>query len=226
MRLLFLHGAGGFIDDGPLAAALGDAVGLTPDMPRLPDDDMSFEAWATPIREHLSHLDADDLVIAHSFGASILLRVLAEGSAQFPRAHQRARVALLAMPDWSDAGWDVSDYAFHGPEPEMILSLHHCRDDEVVPFAHLWLHASRLPAARVWEYRSGGHQFTGLANRIAADAGSRSGVARARVFDGPPAFVGGQAIRGPSRRTIRPTSARTRCVTPCQDLSPGPTLAG
>lgn len=41
----------------------------------------------------------------------------------------------------------------------MQISLHHCRDDEVVPFEHLALNAARLPSATVVEHQRGGHQF-------------------------------------------------------------------
>lgn len=161
MGLLFLHGAGGYADDGPLADALGRALGTAVDRPRLPGDDMSYEAWAVPVREHLGMLGPDGLVVGHSLGGSILLRVLAEG------VRPGTRAALLAVPDWGPDGWDVADYAFSGPEPRASLTLHHCRDDEVVPFAHLAQLAARLPSARVVEHAVGGHQLDGLAGEVA-----------------------------------------------------------
>ena len=103
--LFYVHGAGGYVEDGELARALAAAPGLTLVMPRFSDDDMSFDAWAAPVREHLGRLGPDDAVVGHSFGASILLRVLAEGEWPVRRA------ALLAMPDWGPEGWDVPDYA-------------------------------------------------------------------------------------------------------------------
>lgn len=74
------------------------------------------------------------------------------------------------MPDWSPQGWGVAEYGYDGAEPRVPLSLHHCRDDEVVPFEHLALHAARLPWARVHAYDTGGHQFDGRIDEIAADA--------------------------------------------------------
>lgn len=162
-RLLFVHGAGGFTEDRVLADALGAALGYEVAMPEFSDEDMSFEGWAAPIRVLVASSSSEDVLVAHSFGASILLRVLAEHPCSVTRAH------LLAMPDWTTDGWDVPDYAFDGPEPPVALSLHHCRDDEVVPFAHVGLHSVRLPSARVREYRMGGHQFEGLAADILGD---------------------------------------------------------
>ncbi|MCZ4077686.1 alpha/beta hydrolase [Rhodococcus sp. H36-A4] len=162
-RLLYFHGAGGFIDDRPIAEGLADRLGCAVEMPHIPDEDMSFEAWATIVRRCMDAMKSGDLVVAHSFGASILLRVLAEKRRAIP-----SNAVLLAMPDWTPQGWDVEDYAFTGPEPEMALALHHCRDDDVVPFAHLKLHSIRLPSASVHEHRSGGHQFVGVLDTIAA----------------------------------------------------------
>ncbi|WP_425838125.1 alpha/beta fold hydrolase [Microbacterium sp. PA5] len=164
MALLFLHGAGGYAEDRVLADAIAAELGQPLTYPRFPEDDMSFDHQASLVRTALDAVSADDVVAAHSFGASILLRVLAERERETPR-----RVVLLAMPDWSPQGWDIADYAFTGPLPRKDVSLHHCRDDEVVEFAHLALHAARLPRAAVHAYDSGGHQFDGLAHAIARD---------------------------------------------------------
>lgn len=159
MRLLFLHGAGGFVDDRSMADGLGALLDADVDMPRLPDEDMSYAAWAAPVRERLTALGGDGAVVAHSFGASILLRLLVEEAP--------VSAVLLAMPDWGPDGWDVPEYLADGPEPTTALSLHHCRDDTVVPVAHLATHAARLPSARVYRHDAGGHQFDGILDQVA-----------------------------------------------------------
>ncbi len=161
-RLLFVHGAGGEDEDRPLAHAFGDRLDATLDYPVIPADDMSLPTWAAAIRDRLTGLSASDLVIAHSFGASVLLHVLAAESRVWPP------VVALAMPDWGPDGWDVADYAFDGPEPSATLTLHHCRDDAEVPFEHLALNATRLPSARVVTHDTGGHQFDGQVGRVIA----------------------------------------------------------
>ncbi|GAB19460.1 hypothetical protein GOEFS_086_00300 [Gordonia effusa NBRC 100432] len=160
--MLFIHGAGGYVDDRPLAQTLADATDGNLVMPRFPDDDMSFGSWAGAVRGSLEGY-RDRIVVAHSFGASILLRVLSQQDWPISAA------ILLAMPDWTPAGWDIPDYAFDGPEPTVPISLQHCRDDEVVPFAHVGMHAERLPSARVVEHETGGHQFEGVTTAIVAD---------------------------------------------------------
>jgi predicted alpha/beta hydrolase family esterase len=163
MRLLFVHGAGGYIDDRAIVEGLRSSLQAPVEMPQLSAEDMSVEAWAVPVRRHLAQLGAEDVVVGHSFGATILQWVLSEGG------WAPSRALLLAMPDWSPDGWDVADYVHHGPEPEQKVTLHHCRDDAEVPFDHLRLNAARLPSARVVEHVSGGHQFEGRAEALAED---------------------------------------------------------
>lgn len=164
-RLLFVHGAGGFTDDRPIADGLGDALGVPVDMPEFSGDDMSLQAWADPLRARLSAMAPDDLLVAHSFGASILLHVLAEAGYAGPR-----RAVLLAMPNWGSDGWALDDYDFAGPPPRGVtLSLHHCVDDEEVPVGHLDLNAAVLPGAHLHRHQTGGHQFVGLVETVAED---------------------------------------------------------
>lgn len=158
--LLFLHGAGGFREDAPLARGIAEAYGARLVMPMLSDEDMTFEAWAAPIRAALSGLGSADLVVGHSFGGSILVKVLAE------REWKVRRAVLLAMPNWGEGGWGVDEYAFDGPEPGQFLVLHHCLDDEVVPFDHLALNRADLPNAAFQVHEKGGHQFEGPATAL------------------------------------------------------------
>ncbi|MBM7276588.1 alpha/beta hydrolase [Gordonia rubripertincta] len=164
-RLLFIHGAGGFTDDRPIADGLGDALAVSVDMPEFSSDDMSLRAWADPLRARLSAMGADDLLVAHSFGASILLHVLAEPGYAGPK-----RAVLLAMPNWGPDGWAIEQYDFAGPPPrDVTMSLHHCIDDEEVPIGHLDLNAAMLPGAQLHRHGTGGHQFVGQVGVVAAD---------------------------------------------------------
>ena len=161
-RLLFVHGAGGYVEDRPLADALGVAVDADLVMPHLPDQDMSAAAWSAALRAEMGRLGRHDLMVGHSFGASILLGVLRE-----PEWPPGRRVAWLAMPDWGPDGWDIPDYVLGGPQPHHLISLHHCRDDHVVPYSHLALNTSRLPTAQPLPHATGGHQFEGRVDEVA-----------------------------------------------------------
>lgn len=170
MRLLFLHGAGGEEAGRALAAELAAAVGADPLVPSLPAEDFAREAWTAPITHALEGLDAEDLVIGHSFGASMLLHALAE------RPDVPWTVHLLGMPDWGPEGWDVPDYVLTPAAVEglsgIALHLHHTADDEVVPLAHLDLHAACFPSASVHRHPVGGHLFTGCAATVLGPDGA------------------------------------------------------
>lgn len=160
--LVFLHGAGGFDEDRPLADAISASAGARLVLPRLPDEDMSFDGWAEPIRRAIAPLGADDLLVGHSFGGSILVKVLAE------RVWPVERAVLLAIPNWGPEGWNVDHYAFAGTPPPQSLVLHHCSDDDVVPVEHLALNAAALPGAATRTHPTGGHQFAGLEASVLA----------------------------------------------------------
>ncbi|WP_460486731.1 alpha/beta hydrolase [Epidermidibacterium keratini] len=161
--VLLLHGAGGYDEDRQLAAKIGVAAGVPVRVPRLPEDDLSYTAWSEAIAGELARLEPGAVVLGHSFGASILLRVLAQTPSDVGGA------VLLAMPHWGAEGWDVADYAFEGPVPSVPLVMHHCRDDDIVPIEHLDLNAAQLPSAIVREHSFGGHQLAGLGAAIARD---------------------------------------------------------
>lgn len=161
MQLLFVHGAGGFTVDRRLAEDLAEAVRADLLYPEFPADDVTVEAWSEPLGDALRRLDAGDALAAHSFGATVLLHALATVGQWSGPAH------LLGTPDWGPRGWDVPEFAFHGPAPANALTLHHCTDDEVVPVEHLELVAAALPSAASFTYPTGGHQFEGRSADLA-----------------------------------------------------------
>lgn len=162
MKMVFVHGAGGFDEDRAIADPLAAAVDAKLSYLTLPTEDMSFAAWGDVIGPALGSLSGDDVVVAHSFGASALMPLVAAVGTP-------AKVVLMAMPDWGPDGWDVEEYAWAGNEPAVRLSIHHCRDDEIVSFDHLALHRINFPSATFHEHTSGGHQFVDLTNTLAAD---------------------------------------------------------
>lgn len=154
MAILFIHGADGFDEDAALVHILRRVLDAEVQMPRLRENDMSHASWSAQISEHLSP-DIDTLV-AHSFGGSTALRMLVEDGLPV------ARLIVLAAPDWGPDGWDVADYALQGDATSpggVLLELHHCADDEIVPAEHLNHLAQRLPDATIVRHPEGGHQF-------------------------------------------------------------------
>lgn len=187
MAVLFLHGAGGFIEDRPLLEALRAGLDVEVLAPNLDEGiETTHQAWSRRIVEHLR--PDVDVVVGHSFGGSTVLRLLAE------RDLGIRRLILLAAPDWGPHGWDVPEFALPddaaGRLPEGLeVELHHCLDDEVVPIDHMYQLAARLPAARVVYRRDGGHQFLAPAS----DAVVRRLLGPRAVDDDGPFFHGTRA---------------------------------
>lgn len=163
--LLLLHGAVGEDEDHELAEDLARSLGATAHVSSLPPEDFTVDAWTPPIAAALATLAADDVVVGHSFGASMLLHVLAR------REDVSWPVHLLGMPDWGPEGWDVAEHLLPDAVARARLArlpaaLHHAEDDEVVPVHHLDLHRRLLPAARVVRRPEGGHQLIGRRDAV------------------------------------------------------------
>jgi pimeloyl-ACP methyl ester carboxylesterase len=89
-QIFFIHGAGNQHHpdgSGKLVASLKRELGsdyevLAPDMPD--PDHPAYKAWRDQIGQELGRLDPDVLLIGHSFGGSVLLKYLAEGTGKCP----------------------------------------------------------------------------------------------------------------------------------------------
>lgn len=164
-RVLFIQGGGkgAHAEDTPLANSLEQALGPKyelrfPRMPREADPDVVL--WKEKISEELSRITGKVVLVAHSVGGSILLRYLAEETVGKPIAG----VFLLAAPSWDADRWDFDDLKLPSDVADKLAPLrrlyfYHCRDDDVVPFAHLALHGAQIPWAVTRAFDKGGHQF-------------------------------------------------------------------
>lgn len=167
MEILFIHGAGGWREDQPMADELRARLGVPVSAPPFPDDDMSASAWRGELDRHRGSLGPELVIVGHSFGASMALLDLADD----PSAPPPLGLALLAMPFWGAEGWQA-EYSLPAAAElpaDLPVWLHHCRDDDVVPFDHLERHVLRLPRALVRRHASGGHQFEGQLAAVAED---------------------------------------------------------
>lgn len=166
-HVLFIQGAGAgaYREDKELADRLQEALGSSfavryPAMPN--EEDAPYDEWKRQIDDELPKLRGPVALVGHSVGASILARYAAETEVRQPVVG----IFLIANPFWGGDGWRYEgwqelalpqDLAARLPEDAPIF-LYHCRDDEVVPFAHLGLHARLLPGAEVRPFDVGGHQ--------------------------------------------------------------------
>src|SRR5690349_1221133 len=103
-QILFIHGAGNQHHpegSAKLVAALKQQLGsdyhvLAPDMPD--PDNPAYQPWRDQIEQELDKLDAHVLLIGHSFGGSVLLKYLAEGTYRKPIAG----LFLVSVPYWGE----------------------------------------------------------------------------------------------------------------------------
>jgi predicted alpha/beta hydrolase family esterase len=103
-----------------------------------------------------------------------VLKYLAEEEVKIPIAG----LFLLAAPSWAEDQWNFEDLKLPRDIAQRLASipriyLYHSRDDAVVPFAHLALHAARLPQATVRAVEGRGHQFGNDLTDIARDIRSK-----------------------------------------------------
>lgn len=157
-----IHGAGkprrrqGRVYWEPL---LGDTLGrgyrvLAPRMPR--PEHPQYWTWARRIDE-LIRRTRRPVLVGHSFGASVLLKYLAETV----RRPTPAGLFLVAMPFW---GPDFPEFALP-PDFGVRLRdlspifLYHSRDDADVPIKHLQRYRRLLPHATVRVLDGRGHEF-------------------------------------------------------------------
>ena len=182
--VLVIHGAGeprlrgGRVYWEPL---LGDALGPGYEVraPRMPaPEDPHHTAWADRIARLVSEVAAP-IIVGHSFGASTLLKFLAQAS---PRPAFRG-LFLVATPFW---GSGFPEYALTPEELNRLRSvspvtLYHSRDDEDVEFSHLQRFQQALPQATFRALDGRGHEFDQasfpeLVADIRSLAGSASGA--------------------------------------------------
>jgi uncharacterized protein len=163
--VLFIQGAGSMHEpegSGRLAAYLAHDLGkdysvIAPEMPNA--DNPDYQSWRDRIDQDLGAIDDEVILVGHSFGGSVLLKYLAEGS--YPRPVRG--LFLVSVPNWGPDGWAYDEFA----APEDVASrlsvstifLYHSRDDPEVPFEHLAYYQEHLPTATARPIDGSEHSF-------------------------------------------------------------------
>lgn len=125
--------------------------------PRMPHPEHpQYKPWADRIVELLAD-SADPILVGHSFGASVLLKHLAE-AAKRPAV---AGVFLVATPFW---GANFAEFALPSDFGVRLRDLtplyfYQSRDDSEVPIEHLERFRRALPQAVVRVLDGRGHEF-------------------------------------------------------------------
>jgi uncharacterized protein len=174
-QVLFIQGAGegAYEEDAKLVDSLQNALGteynvLYPKMPE--EEDSGYEAWKAQISKELAGLNDGIILVGHSVGSSMLLKYLSEENVE----DSIAGIFLVAAPYWGTGGWQVDEFRLdEGRASKLLKALpiffYHSRDDDIVPFTHLALHAEKFPQAIVREFDRRGHQFNNDLSEVAAD---------------------------------------------------------
>jgi len=173
--VLFIQGGGegAHNEDALLAASLQEALGAEYDVryPQMPgESEPDMQTWKPQIARELAAVDGKIILVGHSVGGSTLLKYLSEEEVEKPIAG----LFLLAAPSWDEGNWNFDDFRLPDDLAAKLsrvprIFLYHNRDDEIVPFSHLALHAARLPRAVVRESDKGGHQFGNDLANVASD---------------------------------------------------------
>jgi predicted alpha/beta hydrolase family esterase len=136
----------------------------------MPDPDKpAYAPWKERLEKELAALEDEAIVVGHSLGGSVVLKVLSETKHTSPIAG----IFLVATPFWGGSG-EVEEFALRKdfaarlPKTPRVF-LYHSRDDDVVPFAHLALYGEALPRATVRELDGYGHLFKKRCRELVAD---------------------------------------------------------
>lgn len=174
-QLLFVQGGGkGTHDewDNKLVASLGQELGQDYEIhyPRMPsEDDPSYALWKTALERVFGTLRDGGILVGHSVGGTILVKVLAEQLS----AREFGAIFLIAAPFVGDGGWSADDLQF---PPDLGARLpkgvpthfYHGLEDEVVPPSHIELYARAVPQARVHRLPGRDHQLNNDLMEVAA----------------------------------------------------------
>jgi len=174
-QVLFIQGGGsdGYEADAKLAASLQQALGNGYEViyPEMQTDDTAPDfGWLRQIGEEIGKLRDNVILVAHSLGASLLLKYLSENN----MSKKITGIFLVATPFWSGKQEWIQglklEPGFAGKLPENSrFFFYQCRDDDEVPFDHLGIYREKLPGASFREIESGGHQLNNDLQLVAKD---------------------------------------------------------
>ncbi|WP_246366947.1 alpha/beta hydrolase [Paraliobacillus salinarum] len=121
----------------------------------------NYAQWKDILKEELSNLDDNSILIGHSLGGSVLLKYLSEENCE----PSISSLFIMGAPYWGlDEDWPSKefqlsdDFASRLPEISQI-HLYQSRNDEIVPFVHFECYAYKLPHAKTKILENSGHLF-------------------------------------------------------------------
>jgi len=177
-KVLFVQGGGQDAHDwdAKLARSLEEKLGrdYSVSFPKMPNEaDPNYLAWKRQICDELEVLGDGTVLVGHSIGASMVIKMLAEGAI----AQKLGGVFLIAAPFMHEQdGWQWKEAELPANAADALprgtpLYLYHGREDEEVPFSHLALYTTALPQAIVRALAGRNHQMNNDLTEVAKDIG-------------------------------------------------------
>ncbi len=174
-QVVFVQGGGKGVHDewdNKLVESLRRELGQACEVhyPRMPnEDEPSYAAWKPTLERALEALPAGAVLVGHSVGGTILLKVLAERAP----ARKLAAIFLIATPFVGRGGWSDDKLQFP-PDlgarlPQGVpIHFYHGLKDEIAPPSHVDLYARVVPQARVHRLPGRDHQLNNDLSEVAA----------------------------------------------------------
>lgn len=174
-QILFIQGGGdgGYEADLLLVHSLQENLGNEYEInyPELKSDETAPDfGWIRQINQKVLQSKSDVILVAHSLGASMVLKYLSE----HPVDKKIKGAFLIATPFWSgNEDWKTGlklkkNFANKLPG-ELPLYFYHCKDDESAPFSHFGLYKQKITQAIFREIKIGGHQIGNDLTLVAND---------------------------------------------------------
>ena len=174
-QLLFIQGGGKGVHDewdSKLVESLQRELGQDYEIryPRMPsEDDPHYATWKTTLEREFGTLQDGAILVAHSVGGTILVKVLAEQSS----VRKFGAIFLIATPFVGDGGWSADELQ-SPPDlgarlPKGVpIHFYHGLEDEVAPPSHIEHYARAVPQAHVHRLRGRDHQLNNDLKEVAA----------------------------------------------------------
>ena len=176
-QVLFIQGAGSegaYDEDAALAQSLGDALGPGYEVryPRMPNEaEPDYKTWKAVIARETHGMGEGAILVGHSIGASVLIKMLTERGAK-PAV---AGIFLAAPPFWYDDDfWRWDDVALSADADQILPAnlpffIYRGDNDKTIPASHLDMYANALPQAVIRHLAGRDHQLNNDMSEIARD---------------------------------------------------------
>lgn len=173
-QLLFIQGGGKGVHDewdDKLVESLRRQLGQDYEIryPRMPNEENpEYAPWKETLERELGALRDGAILVGHSVGGTILVRMLSERSA----ARKLGAIFLIAAPFVGDGGWPSDVFQFPADLgarlPEGVpIHFYHGLEDEIAPPSHVDLYARTVPQAHVHRLRGRDHQLNNDLSEVA-----------------------------------------------------------